>query len=725
MSSPVRNQTIGDVRAPWLWPATIGLALVVATSILFLTSYKNFFYDEWDFITCGREWNASVFFQPHNEHWSTLPILVWKVLFVTFGIRSHIPFEAALLAVHVAAVLLLFALIRRHSGDLPAFGGALILLVFGAGGTNIVWAFQIGFVGSVAFGLLAIVIVEGGPARPIRMIAASAALLGSLMCSGVGLAFLGAAAALVLLKSQNRSFWPVLVLPTFGFVAWFLSYGARLPGTPGAHPTCIPTGYKPVAQTGDVSFGYAYTLAVFVWSGLKATVGAVFSTPDASPILFLLVLALFAFHIYVDRRVEIWQVALAVGLLSWFVLIGVGRSQRGLSAATDPHYLYVGAVFLLPLLADATKGLLWRGLGRPILAGALGLLVLANSTQLLDMALGQGDLMQTENAELQTTLAFRGAPDMELNRTLDDTIMPQLNAADLFVAADKLGSPVRVIAPSMLGNLQAQAVDREMLNLFGGAISVVQDRSRSTQGMACQVIDSAAGSNLDFQLRSSESVMVQSSKDGDAYLYVAAFGRYPSLPVRRMPITAQTPEWVRLPDTGSTVPWQLRIQTLDLGSVVVCSSTTPRVSRTTTFRADVHAFVLGPGWSVVPDRGASLGRALRAAAGTPGPQGAYSDGFIPTPGSYDVWYHVRVANTSGATGEIVLGLVDVDAAQYAASQILRANDASTAYGWLQVASDLPLKQGHVVKFQTNIANRLTTDWYVDQAVMVAAGSPTP
>ena len=118
---------MGDVRWPWLLPALAGMAGLVFARLLYLTSYKNFFYDEWDWVTQDRPWDLKLLLLPHNEHWSTIPLLVWKVLFVSVGIRSHIPYQAAVLVVHVIAVLLLFALVRRRSGELPAFAAALTL----------------------------------------------------------------------------------------------------------------------------------------------------------------------------------------------------------------------------------------------------------------------------------------------------------------------------------------------------------------------------------------------------------------------------------------------------------------------------------------------------------------------------------------------------------------------------------------------------------------------
>src|SRR5579864_5117891 len=129
-----RKRSIGDVRAPRLWPALIVVSLLTFGALLYVTGYMNFFWDEWDFVTTARPWNINVFLLPHAEHWSTIPILIWKVLFLVVGIRTHIPYEAALLIGHLGAVLLLFTFIRRRSGDVSAFAAALVLLLLGGGG---------------------------------------------------------------------------------------------------------------------------------------------------------------------------------------------------------------------------------------------------------------------------------------------------------------------------------------------------------------------------------------------------------------------------------------------------------------------------------------------------------------------------------------------------------------------------------------------------------------
>jgi len=67
---------------------------------------------------------------------------------------------------------------------------------------------------------------EGDPRFPSRMFAASACLIGSLMSSGVGLAFMAAIAVELALDKRRRRFLLVLVAPAAAFFEWFLAYGA-------------------------------------------------------------------------------------------------------------------------------------------------------------------------------------------------------------------------------------------------------------------------------------------------------------------------------------------------------------------------------------------------------------------------------------------------------------------------------------------------------------------
>ena len=558
---------LGDVRSRWALPVLVGLSFAAAAWVLYLTSYRNFFYDEWAFISSRRPWQLDVILLPHNGHWATLPILLWKLLFVTVGLRNHLPYEGALLLVHVVAVCLLFALVRRRSGDIPAFGCALILLVLGSGADDIVWAFQITTTGSVAFGLLAMLLLDGDPPFPGRVPAVSAAVLGSLMCSSVGLAFLVAVAAELVADPRRRRFMLALILPAVAFAEWFLVLDTGLvPGSSGVSRDLLQ---------GATGLGYIANTARFVTYGLAASAGGLVGGASAivGTALLVALIVLVALSWDRARRIESWQIGSFAGILFFFTLISSGRVQLGVDVASQTRYVYVGVVFLLPLLADALHALPWHGLFQLVLLATFTVCIVGNVIRLHEVALSQLDFMRTEVAELQTVQVFRGAPDMAVDHYIDDTTMPQTRADNYLAASDELGSPVPPATIETLRQLPSFVVDRVMVNLFGSAVVLGVGGNISAEGMPCRTVDTSTGSTVDLLVSDGQSVMLQSDGAGDASLYLSFLGPAPAQPQWHIQLEPSRPAWVHLPDTGKHMNWRLRVQTTKVGVMKVCGAT--------------------------------------------------------------------------------------------------------------------------------------------------------
>ena len=113
-------------------------------------------------------------------------------------------------------------------------GSAALLLVLGAGWENLLWAFQIQFVGSVACGLGTLLALQGERRRRNLLIAA-VLLTASLMFSGVGL-FFGVAAGVQLALTPGRRRDLLWFAPTaVALAAWFLAFGRDYePATPAS-----------------------------------------------------------------------------------------------------------------------------------------------------------------------------------------------------------------------------------------------------------------------------------------------------------------------------------------------------------------------------------------------------------------------------------------------------------------------------------------------------------
>ena len=52
-----------------------------------------FWADDWDFLATRTGGNLGDLFRAHYQHWVTLPVLAYRLLWVLFGIRSYLPYQ--------------------------------------------------------------------------------------------------------------------------------------------------------------------------------------------------------------------------------------------------------------------------------------------------------------------------------------------------------------------------------------------------------------------------------------------------------------------------------------------------------------------------------------------------------------------------------------------------------------------------------------------------------
>jgi len=410
-----------DVRVPHVSLFVAAAALAVCAAILWLARNFTFYFDEWTFILpADASW--AYYLEPHNEHPAMLPRLIYAALLNTVGMRSYIPYMAVLLALHATSVVLLFELVRRRAGDLIALGAALLFLVLGAGWENLLWAFQIAFVGSVASGLGALLILD---ARPDRMWAVALLLFGSFMFSGIGLVFWTAAAvSLTLTPARRRELvWLAPVALVFG--AWYFAYGHA--GAPRN------------------TFSFAANveaLPIYVLWGLGASVAALIGEGGwFGPAVLLLALAAIIYT-WRRHRPDPFAIGIAVALVALYLVIGLNRAQLGYEQSGSGRYVYEGAVFWLLLLADVARGLPWRGTWRPALIAILFLACFSSSVLLYTWAVAKAEQMQREAADLQALAAERTDPCLDPKAAVDLLVMPQVTSPPAYYrAVNRYGDP--------------------------------------------------------------------------------------------------------------------------------------------------------------------------------------------------------------------------------------------------------------------------------------------
>ena len=318
-----------------LWLRLHYLSLSVAfAGLLWYTRRQFFTEDDWEFIHRLIPGVGHLgLFAPHNEHWSTLPLLIYKILLAVVGVRSYLPYMAVLLALHVLTAHLLWRIMRNAGAQVwVATAITAVFLVLGTGADNISWAFQIGFVGALAAGLGMILAVLGKTSG--RLVAAWVLGVSSLMCSGLGPIMVAIAGLTVLLRLGWRRALVAVSVPAAVYSAWLLAAGihrstSSLPrGSITEVPHYMFTGITSAAAgiTGLSIVGALLLVPLAWWLVMRAR-----RSGDDAPV-----------------------VALAAGIVLFFFVVGLGRVGRGVGEATSSRYVYISAVLLLPAASVAS-----------------------------------------------------------------------------------------------------------------------------------------------------------------------------------------------------------------------------------------------------------------------------------------------------------------------------------------------------------------------------------
>lgn len=341
-ASPVapraRRRVWSRIRVP-----DVCLALVVAASTgLYLGLARSLWFesDDWAFLLRHGTVSPDVpgadlgLWAPHNEHWSTSPILIFRALFAVFGLRHFLPYLGPVLVAHAVVVVLVYVLLVRFGVRRWVAVGASTMLAFnGAGAQNTLWAFQVGFVGPVALGLAAVWLFDRHDDRAWPLWPTWVALTLGLTFSSMGLVMLAFATAYVLSRRGVRTALTVASVPAAVYVVWFLVVGKR--------------GF---ASTPHLGFGDTLrNLPTYVWTVLTHAWEAMSGIPGGGPVLVLALVAAVAVPGPDRARRLGWAGVVAAFLLA--VMIGVARAGFGIEYSKESRYVYVVVALMMPMLA--------------------------------------------------------------------------------------------------------------------------------------------------------------------------------------------------------------------------------------------------------------------------------------------------------------------------------------------------------------------------------------
>lgn len=377
--------------------AGLGVAAVV---LLVAATRSWLFFDDFAFVVPSQEQNI---WSPHVGHWSTTPFLVFLALRGLFGLDSFIPFAIPVIVAHLVFVHLVWRLMRKV-GVAPWIATALGLLLtfFGAGGENILWAFQIGFIGAMAFALGVILILMRPRLRPLDVVAVIALSLLAVSSSGTALPLLGVAGIVGWMRHGFLRTAGLFVIPAVAYLAWYLMLGRFAPSTGRA------SGFAELLLRVPA---YAIEMLTEGW-------GRVLPVTVVGPLLFVGIAIWWVFSIRTataDARVAL-VVSLAAPIFA--LLTAYSRVGLGIETAPSSRYLYFVIPMMIPVVGLMITQLLTRfDLALAPVLAIIGVVVLYNMGglvgTLVERMVRAGEARQQFSAilDLQDDYDFTSAAD--------------------------------------------------------------------------------------------------------------------------------------------------------------------------------------------------------------------------------------------------------------------------------------------------------------------------
>jgi hypothetical protein len=374
--------------------AVFALVEVVAFVYWMVLARREWFFDdEWDFIAARRIGSLHDLFASHYGHWSTAPIVVYRLLWTLFGLRSYLPYLATVVLAHLACAALLRVIMRRASvTPWIATVAAAVFAFFGTGYQDIVWAFQIGFDFALGFGLVALLLADRDGSLGRRDALGIGAGVVALASSGVGVAM----AVVVVLATLVRRGWKVAAAyaGVLGpvYLVWWSAVGRHDAQT--ATPSLadvgrfVRDGFAGAFQAIEQLPGLGWLLALLTVAGLAV----MFSQVDLAT---------------VRRRAA--PLAMVVGAVAFLALSGSQRvTNLGAGYARASRYQHIVVALILPTVAVAIDAIASRWqFAAPFLALLLLVGVPGNIGTLHDYTRRQAALFRVTR---QTVLALPKAP---------------------------------------------------------------------------------------------------------------------------------------------------------------------------------------------------------------------------------------------------------------------------------------------------------------------------
>lgn len=546
MSPATKNQ--GTDALPWI---LLGLLIAASGALLLsLTAGISFIADEWNLLFLRPGWGPDSFLEPFHEHIIIAPAFIYKLLQTIFGMESNRPFQLAAILTFLAIAPVLFVWMKRRIGPWASLIGVAIILFLGAAFEDLLWAFQIGYFGSLALGVATFLALDRDDRR--GDVLAAILLVLSLAFSSVGLAFLaGATIEWLTNPRERRRRWLVPATGIIFFGLWWLGWGREAESA--------------------VSLSNLPELPRFVFDSAAAGITSILglatgdgSEPDQPNLIWgriglVMLLGLSAWRLVRIGRIPAGVLITGGIALAFFALAALGQNE--LRLPTSSRYQLPGALFLLLFFTEVLRGI---ELKPPALA--------AVATVVLITSLSGVDLMREQAEERwrpasDSTRVYLGAVAFAGDAARGDLVIALGPGSEIpldrfLEEIESSGSPGYSSTEIGTGEAALRSrADQNLIEVTGPALAGSPAHDRFGR---CE--RHPAGSAVTLPNDRSEFEVRNLNPNRDLGLSLSRFGDPPGLPLSS--VIAGSKAWLQLPEISREPGWTL---TGD-GTLALCRS---------------------------------------------------------------------------------------------------------------------------------------------------------
>ena len=301
------------------------------------------------FAAASGNWSQALFL-PHNDHLIALPVLVFIGLGNIFGLNNHLVYMLPAIFMHIA-ILFAIAIIlkKRCSSTLTALSAVCCVAFMSAGFEVLMMATNMAHVAPIFLGLYQLILVDHDGDIAKRDIVAATLGVIAVLCAGTSIPLIVMIALFLVLQRQFKRAALVAAPPAMLWLMWFVKYGTLNHGLKG--------------DTQFTIFNKTAQIAQYVIKGMQGSLEAISHISGSST--FLIILCFLGLYKHsIKSKAILMPFCMAVGSVMFYFITGFSRVTFGAPASS--RYVYLGAIFIIPLVFIGIESLLEQVASRHI-----------------------------------------------------------------------------------------------------------------------------------------------------------------------------------------------------------------------------------------------------------------------------------------------------------------------------------------------------------------------